>query len=196
MSTLVPADCSTAALQRCTGCSHPSVACGSCRKLLITVTRAAANSDHDTIFFCWCWCSSDASTDTIWFLLTSLCQGCQGIFRYTVVNSTQIVLLLLLWRSQRWTFESRPRIHNPYSKFKILWRRLSNNTKLSNNINLCTYRYRATKHVSTLYASSTSNIFSQPNHQRRLSGWVGISNRAGNEPSRSLKFHNHGEGPY
>ena len=144
--------CSTAALLHCTGCSHPSVACGSCRKLLITVTRAAANSDHDTIFFCWCWCSSDASTDTIWFLLTSRCQGCQGIFRYTVVNSTQIVLLLILWRSQRWTFESRPRIHNPYSKFKILWRRLSNNMKLSNNINLCTYRYRATKHVSTLYA--------------------------------------------
>ena len=52
MSTLVPADCSTAAVQHCTGCSHPSVACGSCRKLLITVTRAAANSDHDTIFFC------------------------------------------------------------------------------------------------------------------------------------------------
>ena len=130
-----PLHCIAAALQHCTGCSHPSVACGSCRKLLITVTRAAANSDHDTIFFCWCWCS-DASTDTIWFLLTSLCQGCQGIFRYTVVNSTQIVLLLLLWRSQRWTFESRPRIHNPYSKFKILWRRLSNNMKLSNNINI------------------------------------------------------------
>ena len=87
MSALVPADCSTAALQHCTGCFHPSVACGSCRKLLITVTRAAANSDHDTIFFCWCWCSSDASTDTIWFLLTSLCQGCQGIFRFTVVDS-------------------------------------------------------------------------------------------------------------
>ena len=74
---------------------------------LITIPSSSADADAST----------DASTDTIWFLLTSLCQGCQGIFRYTVVNSTQIVLLLLLWRSQRWTFESRPRIHILNSKY-------------------------------------------------------------------------------